>query len=304
MAIPFTCPHCGQHTDVDDAYAGQSGPCVSCGNTISVPTLDLVSDTPAPPIARRRARWITAGMVAGGIVAAICLGIAGFAILQPVFRAAQESARCAACISNLERIALALEEYHAANGHYPPAIEYDDEGTPMHSWRVLLLPYLGKEAQQVHQRYNFSRPWNDAANLALVREIPSVYRCPSDARAALGETSYLAVVGEKTVLRDAEQPTSRGDISDGLSQTMVVIEAAGSTTNWLQPTDVKVSQLRAGLNSANTASPGSNHPQGVNTLLADGSVVQLSGDAPASDLQAMATIDGDEFIETLDQLAD
>ena len=37
MPISFTCPHCGTQSEVADQYAGQSGPCKSCGNTITIP---------------------------------------------------------------------------------------------------------------------------------------------------------------------------------------------------------------------------------------------------------------------------
>lgn len=39
MPILFTCPHCGLQTNVPDEYAGQSGPCVECGQRITVPPL-------------------------------------------------------------------------------------------------------------------------------------------------------------------------------------------------------------------------------------------------------------------------
>jgi predicted RNA-binding Zn-ribbon protein involved in translation (DUF1610 family) len=37
MPISFTCPHCGKQTSVADQYAGQSGPCASCGQKITIP---------------------------------------------------------------------------------------------------------------------------------------------------------------------------------------------------------------------------------------------------------------------------
>ncbi len=37
MPILFHCPHCGQETNVTDEYAGQTGPCATCGQTIMVP---------------------------------------------------------------------------------------------------------------------------------------------------------------------------------------------------------------------------------------------------------------------------
>ena len=37
MAIEFTCPHCQVKTLVEEEFAGQSGPCYSCGKTVVVP---------------------------------------------------------------------------------------------------------------------------------------------------------------------------------------------------------------------------------------------------------------------------
>ncbi len=37
MTIPFTCPHCGVRTDVDEQFAGQTGPCHHCAKTVTVP---------------------------------------------------------------------------------------------------------------------------------------------------------------------------------------------------------------------------------------------------------------------------
>jgi hypothetical protein len=37
MPINFICPHCSRTTIVADQYAGQSGPCVGCGQTITIP---------------------------------------------------------------------------------------------------------------------------------------------------------------------------------------------------------------------------------------------------------------------------
>lgn len=38
MPIDFTCPHCGLATSVSDEYAGQTGPCARCGQSITIPS--------------------------------------------------------------------------------------------------------------------------------------------------------------------------------------------------------------------------------------------------------------------------
>ena len=48
------------------------------------------------------------------------------------------------CTNNLKQIAAALQAYHQANGCFPPAYIADKSGKPMHSWRVLILPYLDR----------------------------------------------------------------------------------------------------------------------------------------------------------------
>ena|SRR5271157_353196 len=46
------------------------------------------------------------------------------------------------CLNRLLEIGLALHRYHQANGCFPPAYIADKNGKPMHSWRVLILPYM------------------------------------------------------------------------------------------------------------------------------------------------------------------
>jgi hypothetical protein len=45
MPFLFTCPHCGAQTYVSEQFAGHSGPCAQCGQTITVPP----PIRPAPP---------------------------------------------------------------------------------------------------------------------------------------------------------------------------------------------------------------------------------------------------------------
>ncbi len=37
MPIQFQCPHCGNQMSLADQYAGQTGPCKQCGQTITIP---------------------------------------------------------------------------------------------------------------------------------------------------------------------------------------------------------------------------------------------------------------------------
>ncbi len=132
MVIPFACPHCGTYTNVDDEYAGQSGPCASCGKTITIPTV------PAVGSAYGRPQTSAAGggriLVAAGIVVLVCGGLV--ALLLPARETAGEAARRAQCMNNLKQIALGMHNYHDTYGCLPAAVLTDEEGNPRRSWRV------------------------------------------------------------------------------------------------------------------------------------------------------------------------
>ena len=49
---------------------------------------------------------------------------------------------------------MAVANYHHKYGCFPPAFMADANGRPMHSWRVLLLPFL--EERESYAAYNFA----------------------------------------------------------------------------------------------------------------------------------------------------
>ena len=68
----------------------------------------------------------------------------------------------------------ALLAYRAEHGEFPPPVLRRDPGEPPYSWRVALLPYLGRP--DLFNQYRFDRSWNSPENLRLLSQIPDVYR--------------------------------------------------------------------------------------------------------------------------------
>src|SRR5580704_16582609 len=58
----------------------------------------------------------------------------------------QEKSDHQSSIKKLQALGLAMHEYHDATRAFPPAAVLDKESKPLLSWRVLVLPYLGKRA--------------------------------------------------------------------------------------------------------------------------------------------------------------
>jgi Protein of unknown function (DUF1559) len=114
--------------------------------------LELDEDDVSPAPTRRRWQLSVWGLMK------LVLAMAGFFGLISIMSRGErpgEAARRAQCRNNLKQIALALHDYHQQYGVLPPAYVADASGRPMHSWRVLLLPFL--EQQSLYDQYDFRK---------------------------------------------------------------------------------------------------------------------------------------------------
>ena len=152
------------------------------------------------------------------------------------------------CQNNLKQIALALLNYHQANGCFPPAYIADKNGKPMHSWRVLILPYM--EMNALYNAYDFTEPWDGPKNKKLLATALQGYVCPSDPNAyapGATQTSYVAVVGRNAAWA-GEKSRKLGpvDFPGGASNTIMVVEVANSGIPWMEPRDLSLDALASG----------------------------------------------------------
>ena len=162
------------------------------------------------------------------------------------------------CMFRLRAIGVALQNYHEVYDSLPPAYVADASGRPMHSWRVLILPYL--QHQSLYDRYDFSQPWDGPDNRKLLNEMPDVYRCP--AATAFGGsqepfTSYVVPVGPRTAW-----PGRRGrnfkeiEQADGVSGTILLLDVAGLEIPWTKPRDLDLDEALTLFTSPDWDSPG------------------------------------------------
>ncbi len=168
--------------------------------------------------------------------------------------AARDAARRVQCGNNLRQLALALHSYHDAYGRFPPAIVPDQEGRPMHSWRVLILPFLQQDPWYhqydfIVEDYDFEEPWDGPNNRRLVSSMPLVYQCPSHARTGRRQwTSYLAVVGAQTAWPGSDS-SELSDFSGGRAMTILVLEDHSQEIPWTEPRDLTFEQAASALSS-------------------------------------------------------
>jgi prepilin-type processing-associated H-X9-DG protein len=200
------------------------------------------------------------------------------------------------CQPNLRRLVLAMHQYNDAYGTLPPAYLADANGNPMHSWRVLLLPFLGPNAQQLYAQYDFSEPWDGPNNRLLAARIPEIFVCPEDRRRATCDTSYVVVTGKTTVFNGSHSMSiDQLAAMDGVSATVLVVECAASGINWMQPRDLQYDQMSFTLNDPSAKqSVRSGHAQGANVAMADGAAKRVTKRVDPHAWQGAFTADGGE----------
>jgi prepilin-type processing-associated H-X9-DG protein len=222
-----------------------------------------------------------------GIGVLACGGI-GLALLLPAVQSAREAARRAQCQNNLKQIGLALHNYHDTFQAFPPAYTVDQNGRKLHSWRTLILPYLGESG--VYSQINLNEPWDSPANQAAAGQMPNVFRCISDPSSTPGSThtNYVALSGPGTILQD-QNPARMASITDGTSNTILVIETNGPGVHWMSTQDADIGAF---VGQGGTSS----HAGGCNILMADASVRFLSSITPPPTRQALGTRNGGEVI--------
>ena len=232
---------------------------------------------------------------------AMTLLILGLCMGLPMFEAPRDVPPRSVCKNNLLQITLALQNYHDAYGSFPPAYIADANGRPMHSWRVLILPFM--EQRNLYDLYRFDEPWNGPNNSKLAVHFPYVYRCPKDYDDPQRfETSYVAVLGEATAWSD-DKPLTARDFADGTGNTLMIVEVHESGVHWMEPRDLHISQMPLAVNAPRGQGISSAHagrnkpPAGANCAFADGHVDYLPNDTPPEALRAALTRAGGEEIE-------
>ncbi len=206
----------------------------------------------------------------------------------------REAARRMQCSNHLKQIGLALQNYHDTYGSLPPAYIADQTGKPIHSWRVLILPFM--EQKPLYDKYRFDEPWDGPNNAKLHNRIVEVFCCPSRPKQQpKSETSYVAVIGPQTAWPE-RNATKMSDFKDGTSNTILVVEIANSGIHWMEPRDLHVVQMPMALNAARGQGISSHHPNVAMAVYLDGHTQAINDNIPPQILRALLTIAGGEQI--------
>jgi hypothetical protein len=200
-----------------------------------------------------------------------------------------QALRDAQTSANLSRIGIAMHRYHDDHKEFPAAATYDKQGTPLLSWRVHLLPYLGQT--KLYKEFHLNEPWDSAHNRKLIKRMPAVYSSGSSQLSGAGKTTLLAPVGKGTMFPGQKPLRMPFDIPDGTSNTIFLVAAMDDrAVVWTRPEDLPVDPKKpfAGLTGKKKKS--------FLALAVDGSVQCVPAGTDPKTLVALFTPNGGEVV--------
>jgi len=284
------------------------------------------------------------------------------ALLLPAVQAAREAARRATCQSHQRQLGLALHNFHDAHGVFPASgwtmLGPGNPSGKSVGWRALVLPYLEQTA--LHSLYDFDVHWWEGRNLVAAPQTVKVYQCPSvpqrlsvlsavakpprpamtfprplaptDFEALMGvqatiDPQYATALANRSVMF-RNSTTRMAEVTDGTSQTIVVVECAarplvyrGRTARadlandqgqgWIDSegpfsldganadgslTGQGPSLTPRAMNATNENEPFAFHPGGAHFLFADGHVQFIGEGVPLFVLAALCTRGAGEVV--------
>jgi prepilin-type N-terminal cleavage/methylation domain-containing protein/prepilin-type processing-associated H-X9-DG protein len=150
-------------------------------------------------------------------------------LLLPAVQSAREAARRAQCSNNIRQLGLALHNYHAANGKFPPSSVWRNSSGAFDSsqaqntnspnlfedWIILILPQL--EQMNLRQEFNLTYPVTDTShpnangvtNSQAVGTNLAILLCPSD---TFNRTPFVASTSPSNLASNlGSYPWARGN---------------------------------------------------------------------------------------------
>jgi len=190
--------------------------------------------------------------------------------------------------ANIHQIAIAMLQYEQKYGCFPPAYLSDRDGKPMHSWRVLLLPFL--ERDDLYNAYDFSEPWDGPNNRRLFHRMPPQFSWRQNAAENDTAAGFLVVVGISTLFPGPTSFRFQGNVADLRSSTLLVVQCANSGITWTEPRDLNFDEIRFTINAdAPVPSIRSDCRGGVVVAFADGHTEFLERNTSADVVQRLIT---------------
>lgn len=142
-------------------------------------------------------------------------------------------------LAQLAAIVRGCHAYEEAHKTLPATANYDNDGKPLLSWRVHILPHMNQ--RNLYRLFRLDEPWDSAHNRKIASHLPACYFAAdaSETNRERGKTVYVRPTGKRTLF-DGEAALKYGEIHDGTVNTVMVLRTSDdNAVVWTKPTDWK-----------------------------------------------------------------
>ncbi|QDU48502.1 DUF1559 family PulG-like putative transporter [Gimesia panareensis] len=223
-----------------------------------------------------RQRWITLGVV--GLIILLLI-----ALVMPAIQQAREAARRQTSKNNLKQIGLAFHNYYDVHRCLPPGGTIREDGTAMHGWMTMLLPYFDNDP--LYNSIHFDESWQSRYNHFRCETSKRLFLIPGVA-AHYSSTGYALThyLGNPHLLY-RNSSVNIEQMKNGTVHTWLAGEVTGHYQPWAYPFNWRP------LGTKLCADPDSfGYPvwRGGHLLLADGSTHFFAQETSPEILQRLA----------------
>jgi len=155
-------------------------------------------------------------------------------ILAPVFAQSRSTRQ-----ASLERDSLDLIAYYGFgsylqthNSRFPHYAIFAENGTPLLSWRVAILPYI--DEQELYNQFRLNEPWDSAHNHALIAQMPNAYADPAGQTPA-GKTIFRMIGGQGSFLSQFPNGFSGSDLKHPEWTLYLITVVPEQAVDWTRP---------------------------------------------------------------------
>lgn len=212
-------------------------------------------------------------------------------MLTSLLKPFQAGGRMTQRMNKLRMVILALHNYESVHRQFPAYANFDEDGKPLLSWRVHILPFL--EQGNLYKQFKLDEPWDSPHNIELANTIPDVYADPSldlEPLNRAGMTRIVLPFAEEAFCHGNEG-TKFGSVKDGTSYTIAVVSVPPKhAVVWTRPVDWNVD-----LENPKDGLFDDENKEAI-FAYADGSAHKIESDVSPEDLKALLTKDGGEVI--------
>lgn len=183
------------------------------------------------------------GMAVAGIITGALGCLWTLVMILPAVQQVRSAARRTVTMNNVRMLCLANLNYESANQTFPSNLSATNpEAGENLSWRVHILPFLDR--QDLYNQFKLDEPWDSPNNKALIPQMPEYFQHPQlQPDLPEGYTVFhmpTSPAGSETpaMLVQGEQGITFGELSDGSSNTILILEVSASeAVPWTKPQD-------------------------------------------------------------------